>query len=126
MAPSARFGAPRHISRRLLHPPFAPSGREAEAQGYSREAIAAIIAYLIAEHDVHRFVGVAASLNEASTRVLRSLGFRQEGHFRQSFLSNGEWLDDEYYVLLASEWRGRGASAPAHDQPVDEQDYDRA
>jgi RimJ/RimL family protein N-acetyltransferase len=74
-------------------------------RGYAREAVAAVITYLIAEHDIHRFVGVAASLNEASGALLRSLGFRQEGHFRQSFLCNGEWLDDDYYALLASEWR---------------------
>ncbi len=74
-------------------------------QGYAREAVAAVIDYLVAEHGIHRFVGVAASLNQASGALLRSLGFRQEGHFRQSFLCHGEWLDDDYYALLASEWR---------------------
>lgn len=74
--------------------------------GYAREAVAAITDYLIAEHGIHRFVGVAASLNVASRGVLRSLGFRQEGHFRQSFLCQGEWIDDYYYALLASEWSG--------------------
>jgi len=73
-------------------------------RGYAREAVAAVIAYLIAEHDIHRFVAVAASPNEASGALLRSLGFRREGRFRQSFLCNGQWLDDDYYALLASEW----------------------
>ncbi len=73
--------------------------------GYGREAVAALIDYLIAAHGIHRFVGVAASLNKASCALLRSLGFRQEGHFRQSFSCRGEWLDDDYYALLASEWR---------------------
>jgi aminoglycoside 6'-N-acetyltransferase len=73
-------------------------------QGYAREALAALIGHLIEAHDIHRFVGVAASLNTPSIAVLRSLGFRREGHFRQSFLCNGEWLDDDYYALLASEW----------------------
>jgi aminoglycoside 6'-N-acetyltransferase len=74
-------------------------------QGYAREAVAALIGYLIAEHAIHRFVGVAASLNTASCRLLRSLGFRPEGHFRRSFLCHGEWLDDDYFALLAEEWR---------------------
>ena len=74
--------------------------------GNAREAVAAAIEWLIAEHHIHRFVGVAASPNEASGAVLRSLGFRREGHFRQSFLCHGEWLDDDYYALLASEWGG--------------------
>ncbi len=76
-------------------------------QGYGREAVSALVDYLIAEHAIHRFVGVAASLNTASCRLLRSLGFRQEGHFRSSFLCNGEWLDDDYFALLAEEWRQR-------------------
>jgi RimJ/RimL family protein N-acetyltransferase len=85
-----------------IHPAF-------HRQGYAREAVAGIIDYLIAEHGIQRFVGVAAVLNVASTGVLRSLGFRKEGEFRQSFLCKGEWLDDEYYALLAAEWAaGRG------------------
>ncbi|HWH18614.1 MAG TPA: GNAT family protein [Allosphingosinicella sp.] len=74
-------------------------------RGYAREAVAAIIDYLIAEHGIHRFVGVAAAPNAASIALLRSLGFRQEGYFKESFLCNGEWLDDAYYALLASEWK---------------------
>jgi RimJ/RimL family protein N-acetyltransferase len=77
-------------------------------RGYGREAVAALIDYLIADHSIHRFVGVAASLNIASCALLRSLGFRREGRFRRSFLCNGEWIDDDYFALLAEEWR-RGA-----------------
>ena len=76
-------------------------------QGYAGEAVAALIDYLIARHDIHRFVGIAASANIASISVLRGLGFRQEGHFKQSFFCDGRWLDDAYYALLASEWQGR-------------------
>ncbi len=83
-------------------------------QGFAREAVAGIIDYLIERHEIHRFVGVAALANEASVALLRSLGFRQEGHFRQSFLCRGKWIDDGYFALLASEWRafrppGRGS-----------------
>ncbi|HEX9932441.1 MAG TPA: GNAT family protein [Allosphingosinicella sp.] len=78
---------------------------EYHRMGYAREAVAAIIDHLIAEHGVHRFVGLAAAPNEASKAVLRSLGFRHEGHFLQSFWCGGEWIDDDYFALLASEWR---------------------
>ena len=74
-------------------------------RGYGKEAVAAIISWLIENHQIHRFVGVAAAANHASTALLRSLGFRKEGHFRESFWCNGKWLDDEYHALLASEWR---------------------
>lgn len=82
---------------------------EHRRQGYAGEALAALIGHLIEAHDIHRFVGVAASINSASIAVLRSLGFRREGQFRQSFLCNGEWLDDDYFALLASEWDGQAA-----------------
>jgi RimJ/RimL family protein N-acetyltransferase len=74
-------------------------------QGYGREAVAGAIGYLIDRRDIHRFVAVVASLNSASIALLRGLGFRQEGHFRQSFWCGGAWLDDDYYALLAEEWR---------------------
>jgi RimJ/RimL family protein N-acetyltransferase len=74
-------------------------------QGYGREAVTALIDHLIERHDIHRFVGIAALKNQASIALLRSLGFRQEGEFRKSFWCNGEWLDDAYFALLASDWR---------------------
>lgn len=77
-----------------------------QRQGYAREALAALISQLIEQHGIHRFVAVAASPNVPSIKLLQFLGFRQEGQFKQSFLCNGEWLDDDYYALLASEWRG--------------------
>lgn len=81
-------------------------------KGYAREAVTAIIDHLAEHHDLHRFIGVVASENAASIALLRALGFRQEGHFRQSFLCGGEWLDDAYFALLASEWR-EGKRPPA-------------
>ncbi|HEX6376439.1 MAG TPA: GNAT family N-acetyltransferase [Allosphingosinicella sp.] len=75
-----------------------------QRRGYAREAAAGLIGWLIEAHGIHRFVGIAASANAASIALLRSLGFRQEGHFRESFWRNGCWLDDDYYALLASEW----------------------
>ena len=77
-------------------------------QGYGREAVAGIISLLIEQHGIHRFVGLAATENAASIALLRSLGFRQEGHFRQSFFCHGEWIDDSYFALLASEWTANG------------------
>ena len=83
-----------------LHPDY-------QRRGYAREAVAAIIDYLVDSHAIHRFVAVTAAPNTASIALLRSLGFRKEGEFRQSFLCDGEWLDDEYYALRAGEWTAR-------------------
>jgi aminoglycoside 6'-N-acetyltransferase len=79
-----------------------------QRQGYGREAVAGAIDYLVEQHGIHRFVAVVASENHSSKAVLQALSFRQEGHFRESFWCRGEWLDDDYYALLAEEWRERG------------------
>lgn len=76
-------------------------------QGFGREAVSGLIDHLIERHRVHRFVCIAAAPNQASIALLRSLGFRQEGAFRQSFWCNGEWMHDAYFALLAAEWRER-------------------
>lgn len=77
-----------------------------QRRNYARDALTALIPWLIEAHHIHRFVAVAALDNIASVTILRSLGFRQEGHFRQSFLRDGQWLDDAYFALLAEEWPG--------------------
>lgn len=77
-----------------------------QRRGHAREALTTLIPWLIDTHRIHRFVAVAALENVASVTILRSLGFRQEGHFRQSFLRDGQWLDDAYFALLAEEWPG--------------------
>lgn len=78
-----------------------------QRRGYAREAVAALIPRLIEAHLIHRFVAVAAADNVASIALLRSLGFRQEGRFRESFQCGGRWLDDCYFALLAGEWSVR-------------------
>lgn len=96
----AGFGLPGERQVELgyrIHP-------EAQGRGFAREAVAALIDYLIERHAVHRIVAIAASGNERSKRLLAALGFRHEGHFRRSFLCHGEWLDDDYFALLAEEW----------------------
>ena len=96
------FGIPGHAQVELGYRVLPAHQR----RGYGREAVAGIISFLIERHGIHRFVAVAATENAASVALLRSLGFRQEGHFRQSFLCHGEWIDDAYFALLASEWAG--------------------
>ena len=75
-------------------------------QGYAREAVATLIGHLIEAHRIHRFGAVAAAPNAASIAVLRSLGFREEGRFVESFPVDGAWVDDLAFALLAREWRG--------------------
>ncbi len=78
-----------------------------QRRGYAKEAVAGIIDHLIDAHAIHRFIGVAAAANAGSIAVLTAHGFRREGHFRESFLCDGTWIDDYYFALLAEERRAR-------------------
>ena len=80
-----------------------------QRRGYAREAVTALIDYLVERHNVHRIVGLAAALNTPSVMLLRSLGFRLEGKFKESFLCDGTWIDDDYFAILGREWRERRA-----------------
>jgi RimJ/RimL family protein N-acetyltransferase len=41
--------------------------------------------------------------NERAGHLLRSLGFRQEGHLRDSCFLHGEWTSEYVYGLLDSD-----------------------
>lgn len=89
-----------------------------QRRGYAKEAVTALIDYLVDEHLVHRIVGLAASLNAPSIALLRALGFRLEGRFRESFLCDGQWIDDDYYAILGREWRANKAGIKNEVQPL--------
>jgi RimJ/RimL family protein N-acetyltransferase len=79
-----------------------------QRHGYAREAVAALIDYLIGAHATRRFVARVAIGNSASLGVLRSLGFRQEGHHLGSYLvRDDEPLDEYSFALLDREWHAR-------------------
>lgn len=55
---------------------------------------------------VHRLEARAAVRNGRGNGALRKIGAVQEGILRQSFLRNGEYLDQALWSILAEEWRG--------------------
>lgn len=43
--------------------------------------------------------------NIGSIKVLQSLGFRLEGHFKQNLYVKGQWRDNYLFALLSSEYK---------------------
>ncbi|WP_266181533.1 GNAT family N-acetyltransferase [Dyella humicola] len=87
-----------------------------QGQGYAREAMAAVLAYVFGRLHAHRVHASVDPRNLASMALLRALGLRQEAHFRECLRIRGEWVDDVVFALLASEWQGarpEGASSSA-------------
>ena len=75
-----------------------------QGNGYAREAVRALLDFLFCTLGAHRVHASIDPRNIASAALLRSLGMRQEAHFRESFKMRGEWVDDVIFALLAQEW----------------------
>jgi ribosomal-protein-alanine N-acetyltransferase len=58
---------------------------------------------------VHRLEARAAVRNGRGNGALRKMGAVQEGLLRQSFLKNGEYLDQTLWTVLEDEWHARRA-----------------
>jgi len=53
----------------------------------------------------HRLEARAAVANGRGNGALRKVGAMQEGILRQSFLRNGEYLDQTLWTILDEDWR---------------------
>jgi RimJ/RimL family protein N-acetyltransferase len=77
--------------------------------GYAREAVGALLDFLFETRGARRVQASIDPRNVACAALLRSLGMRQEAHFRESLQLRGEWVDDVVFALLAREWRSAAA-----------------
>ena len=75
-----------------------------QRQGLATLAVRALLDHLFTVLEKHRVFASVDPRNEASLALMRSVGMRQEAHFRQSLFWKGEWVDDVVFALLRSEW----------------------
>jgi RimJ/RimL family protein N-acetyltransferase len=100
-------GAPRQMEIGIT---LAPAHQR---QGYAAEALCLVLAYLFDALQTHRVTAVTDAENHAAARLLRSVGFRQEGHFVENVWFKGAWGSEFSFALLRSEWSEiRSASRP--------------
>jgi RimJ/RimL family protein N-acetyltransferase len=76
-----------------------------QGRGYAGEALHALFGRLFDTLGRHRIHASVDPRNLACVALLRSLGMRQEAHFRESLWLHDEWVDDAVYALLAREWQ---------------------
>jgi ribosomal-protein-alanine N-acetyltransferase len=62
----------------------------------------------LGEHGLHRVEANIQPDNLRSIHLVRSLGFRLEGHSPRYLRINGEWKDHDRYALTVEEWRVSG------------------
>ncbi len=81
-------------------------GSFAWGQGYMREALRAFLSHAFSEMNLRRIEADTDPRNETSLRLLGSLGFVKEGHFRERWVVDGEVSDSAMFGLLRREWTG--------------------
>ena len=80
-------------------------------RGYGAEAARATIDFGFRRMNLHRFEADADPRNDASLAILKRLGFREEGRYRERYLVEGEAQDGVIFGLLRSEWLARNREA---------------
>ncbi|MGW3785280.1 GNAT family N-acetyltransferase [Micromonospora chokoriensis] len=76
-------------------------------RGLATEAAAALVDWGFTEFGLHRVYGRCHARNDASARLMRRLGMRQEARHVASYLFEGEWADQLVFAILDDEWRSR-------------------
>jgi RimJ/RimL family protein N-acetyltransferase len=76
-----------------------------QGRGYVTEACRVLLALAFDGLGLHRVMARVDARNDASARVLRRLGMRQESHLRENEWFKGEWSDELDFAMLEDEWR---------------------
>ncbi|MCA9936000.1 MAG: GNAT family N-acetyltransferase [Ardenticatenaceae bacterium] len=79
---------------------FSITDTAVRGQGYAREAVELLVAYLFAGYSAMRITAVTDAENVPAQRVLTRTGFLHEGTLRQSTFRDGSWRDLQIYGLL--------------------------
>jgi len=72
--------------------------------GYASEAVRRLLGLAFDDLGLHRVVARIDARNEASARLARRLGMRQEAYLVCNEWFKGEWTDELDFALLEDEW----------------------
>ncbi|WP_380676121.1 GNAT family N-acetyltransferase [Salinigranum sp. GCM10025319] len=72
--------------------------------GYATEAVELMVDYAFSELRIHKVTANAYAANDASRRMLESVGFVEEGVGREDAFFDGEYHDTHYFGILEDEW----------------------
>ena len=71
--------------------------------GYMREALQALLPHAFTELGFHRIEAEVDVRNQPSAKLLRHLGFQEEGLMRQRWKMKGEYKDTWFFSLLQTD-----------------------
>ncbi len=78
-----------------------------QKKGYAKEVLIGILTFLFDTKEIHRVVEIVDAENTASINLLKSTGFRLEGHFIENIFFKGKWGSEFQYAMLKREWNSR-------------------
>ncbi|ELZ23281.1 N-acetyltransferase GCN5 [Haloterrigena salina JCM 13891] len=76
-------------------------------QGYATDAVERFVTYGFDQLGLHKVTARVFEFNEASQRLLESIGFTKEGIHRDEVFVDGDYQDTYWYGLLEPNWRSR-------------------
>src|ERR1700709_2120266 len=79
--------------------------RQCHGQGLAAEAARAMLMLGFDQLGLHRITATCVEGNDASSRLLRRLGFAQEARFVDNMMFKGRWVTQLVYALTVDRWR---------------------
>jgi [ribosomal protein S5]-alanine N-acetyltransferase len=86
--------------------------REYWGKGVVSEALGAVLRYGFSQINLHSIEAGVTPGNDSSTRLLERLGFRLEGHLRESFWAEDRFVDSLIFSLLRRDYEEIAGGQP--------------
>jgi len=83
-------------------------GKDYHGRGYGSSAVSLLVSFAFRQVGVHRVYAASFISNVASVRLLKRLGFRQEGILRQSAKGDDGYADEVIMAMLKEEYEKSG------------------
>ena len=80
-------------------------GERYARKGYMSEAVRGVVSFAFDELSLHRVEAACLPSNEPSRRLLKSVGFAEEGLARAYLKINGRWEDHLLFAIVATDPR---------------------
>ena len=77
---------------------------EFSGHGYATEAVRRLLGLAFEDLGLHRVIARVDARNDASARLARRIGMRQEAYLVRNEKFKGEWTDELDFALLEEEW----------------------